>query len=329
MVALARQKAAIGDLDGAARLCLSAVESPRCPPEARVIAGELLGRDVPSWHFLIVRDQVRNLAYRQALQRAVRPGSVVLEIGAGTGLLAMMAAEAGAARVITCEAQPAIALAAQRVIARNGFADRVQIIAKHSSAIDPVADLGGPADVLVSEIVSNDLLGEGVLATMEDAVGRLVRPGGSVIPARGRIVAALAEDLREARARSPSDSGFDLSDFDVLAKTARDFQSDTTRLALRSEPVVLFEFDFASGGPYRPQHTSLQLESSGGDVGGTVQWIDMDLDDAVRLQNPPGTRPPSCWGVVFRPFFRTLHTRAGEAIEVQARHERDALRIWS
>ena len=42
-------------------------------------------------------------AYDAALRRAIRPGCRVLEIGTGSGLLAMMAARAGAAQVVTCE----------------------------------------------------------------------------------------------------------------------------------------------------------------------------------------------------------------------------------
>lgn len=329
MIALARQKAAIGDRLGAARLCLDAIENPGCPPEARAIAAELLGGGVPRWHFVIVRDAVRNMAYQQAIERAVFPGCTVLEIGTGTGLLAMMAARAGAERVVTCEADPAIALAAERVIARNGLSDRVRVIARHSSELDPVADLGGPADVLVSEIVSNDLLGEFALDAMEDAIGRLVKPGGSIIPVRGRILVALAEDQREALTHMPADCGFDLSPFDALGKPFREIPVRDPRTVLRSEPAVLFAFDFSSGGPYPPERASLRLESFGGAVGGTIQWIELDMDDEAFHQNRPGADIGSCWSPVFRPFFRTLETRKGEPVGIESSHDRSAIRIWT
>ena len=92
---------------------------------------------------------------------------------------------------------PTIADMATQIIARNGFSDRVRVIAKHSDTLDVQADLGGPMDILVSEIVSNNLLGEDVLPAHERAVRNLLKPGGRVIPARGAIRVALAEDMRD------------------------------------------------------------------------------------------------------------------------------------
>eukprot|EP00966_Prymnesium_polylepis_P024041 553550-Prymnesium_polylepis.1 len=72
-------------------------------------------------------DERRNGAYHRAICRAVASlpkGSVVLEIGSGSGLLAMMAAKAGASngvRVVGCEMHGVMAVAAQRVVAANGF----------------------------------------------------------------------------------------------------------------------------------------------------------------------------------------------------------------
>jgi type II protein arginine methyltransferase len=97
---------------------------------------------VPKWHFNIVRDDARNAAYEAAIVRAVRPDARILDIGAGTGLLAMMAARAGAKDVITCEMNPAVADAAADIVARNGHADRVRVVPKRSTELDVAADMG-------------------------------------------------------------------------------------------------------------------------------------------------------------------------------------------
>ena len=94
----------------------------------------------------MVRDEARNAAYDAALRRAVTPGMRVLEIGTGSGLLAMMAARAGARHVYTCEVVPQIAQAAREIVARNGYAERITVLDKHSNAIAP-DEIGGPADL--------------------------------------------------------------------------------------------------------------------------------------------------------------------------------------
>jgi len=125
MLALARQLADVGQRDLALDLTARALALEPGDGEARALATDLLSDGVHTWHFSIVRDHPRNKAYEDALRRAIFPGCTVLEIGTGTGLLAMMAARAGAAKVITCEADPAIATAARENVAINGFADRV------------------------------------------------------------------------------------------------------------------------------------------------------------------------------------------------------------
>ncbi len=152
-----------------------------------------INRRVPTWHFSMLHDRERNEAVDRAIRTAVSPGDRVLDIGSGSGLLAMMAARAGAESVVTCESNPAIAAMAAEIVALNGFSDTIRVIAKPSTDLDVEADLGGPVDVVVSEVLAANLIGEGVHTTMEDAVRRLLRPGGRLVPASGDIVVALAE----------------------------------------------------------------------------------------------------------------------------------------
>ncbi|PTS84197.1 hypothetical protein DBR17_08195, partial [Sphingomonas sp. HMWF008] len=173
-------------------LCAEMLAAAPAGSPALNFADAVVGKAVPSWHFTMMRDARRNRAYDAALRRAVKPQSRVLEIGTGAGLLAMMAARAGAREVITCEVNPVIAAAAREVIALNGFADRIRVIGKHSSDLT-LADIGGRADILVSEIVDSSLLGEGVLGAHEAAMRDLVKPGGVVIPGSGAIRVGLID----------------------------------------------------------------------------------------------------------------------------------------
>ncbi|WP_052216269.1 50S ribosomal protein L11 methyltransferase [Sphingomonas sp. ERG5] len=326
MIALARQFRGVDETARAIDLATQALALAPGDGEVRALAADLLSDGVPRWHFFIVRDRLRNDAYEAALRRAIVPGCKVLEIGTGTGLLAMMAARAGA-HVVTCEVDMAVAAAARDVIAVNGLSDRIRVVNKHSTAL-VLADLDGPADILVSEIVSNDMLSEGVLPAHEDVIPRLLKPGATIIPARGQIRVALAEDSGSRRSQVDTASGFDLTAFNRLARPYREVPVASEHLALRSAPTDLFDFDFTTGGPWPDRRSTVALGSTGGTVNGIVQWIALEMDDQGRYENRPATGTPSCWGAIFWPFEHPVDTIAGQIINIAARHEKDRVRVW-
>src|SRR5262249_35825905 len=104
---------------------------------------------ISAWHFTMLHDKRRNDVYESAIARTVK-GKRVLEIGTGTGLLAMLAAKAGAKSVVTCEAVDVIAERAREIIAANGLKDRIAVIAKRSSDLVVGKDLAERAEVLIT-----------------------------------------------------------------------------------------------------------------------------------------------------------------------------------
>lgn len=295
--------------------------------EVKSIAGAVLRRLVPGWHFSIVRDEARNRAYDEALRRNVRPGTRVLEIGAGSGLLAMMAARAGAAEVTSCEANAAIAATAAEIVEANGFAGRVRIVAKHSRDLEVGRDLERPADLLVSEIVSNDILGQDVLGCMENVLGRLTRAEACIIPSHGAIRVALAHYGDLSQQTLGVIDGFDLSAFNRLAPVKALAVGDPA-LTLRSEPQDLFTFDFASGGPFETHRSSVPLVSGGGPVNGIAQWIWLRMDGQGVYENRPAVGSRSCWGVLFHPLGTGIDSVAGDHHIVHGGRDRMSMWLW-
>jgi tetratricopeptide (TPR) repeat protein len=131
------------------------------PDDARLKANlRAAYRDVvPSWHFAMMNDKPRNDAYEAAIHRAAR-GKRVLDIGTGAGLLTMMAARAGALRVTSCETVAVIAERARIIIERNGFGDRVNVIAKRSKDLVVGRDFTERAELLITETFSSGLVSE-------------------------------------------------------------------------------------------------------------------------------------------------------------------------
>lgn len=330
MARMARVLLAMGQSERARSLCERAVAMAPNEGEVLAIAAEIRSRDVPSWHFSLVRDDTRNDAYAAALRRAVGSDSRVLEIGTGTGILAMAAARAGAAEVATCECNPAIAAAATEIVANNGYADRIRVIPMQSGDLEVGVNLDWHADVLVSEIVSNNMLGEGVLTAMEQAVRRLVKPGAKIIPARGTIRVALAEDRKFQTRQMGVVDGFDLSPFNRLAAPNYRIKVGDNRLGLRSGAADLFCFDFSSGGPFPEAIAAVPLSSSGGRVNGIAQWIRLELDKDGWYENAPDTGPAnSAWAVLFYPLARPIEMAAGDILTVHGSHDRSSLRVWA
>lgn len=325
---LAHEFLAQGMKDRAADLALRAADLAPDDKRIRNLVQAVFGAVVPSWHFVMLRDERRNAAYDAALRLAVEPDTRVLDIGSGTGLLAMMAARAGAQHVVTCEMNPAVAAAAARIVALNGFADRVHVIPKISYDLEPEADLGGTVDLIVAEIIGDSMLAESVLPIMQDAVARLLRPGGRVIPSHGQVRVALAylDDHRERTLGSIQ--GFDVSPFNRLAAPTRSVGVRSPNLSLRSEPADLFAFDFQSGAPYHGAKTTLPLSATGGPVNGVIQWLRLQLDEDHVYENRPGTGLSSCWAAVFHEFADEIDPPAGTAVMVNAAHTLTQVRIW-
>ncbi len=131
----------------------------------------------PVEHARMLHDERRTGQYLEAIEAAVRPSDVVLDIGTGSGVLAVAAARAGARQVYAVEASD-IADVAMGVFERNGVQDRVTLIPGWSRQIE----LPEPADLLVTEVIGNEPLEEEILETTLDARARLLAAGARLIP---------------------------------------------------------------------------------------------------------------------------------------------------
>src|SRR5688572_13080954 len=128
-------------------------------------------------HRLMVRDSARTEAFRVALEAAVRPGDVVLDVGAGCGILSLFAARAGARRVYAVE-RTQVARLARDVARLNGFEHVVRVI---EAPIEAVI-LPEPVDVVVSEWLGSIGVDENLLSAVLLARDRWLKPGHRLVP---------------------------------------------------------------------------------------------------------------------------------------------------
>ncbi|MCA9002399.1 MAG: class I SAM-dependent methyltransferase, partial [Planctomycetes bacterium] len=145
----------------------------------------------PGVHRLMLLDRVRTDAYRRALREAVTPDHTVLDVGSGTGILSLFAAQAGAKQVHSAEASDMIHLA-ERIAYTNGLDENIEF---HKGPVEAL-ELPGPVDILVSEWMGYFALAECMFESVLVARDKLLAKGGMMIPHAVDILLAPIEDDR-------------------------------------------------------------------------------------------------------------------------------------
>jgi ribosomal protein L11 methyltransferase len=126
----------------------------------------------------------------RALAGLIRPGVSVLDLGTGSGVLAIAAALLGADRVVAVDVDPLAVRIARENVAQNGVADRVTV--RHGELPQLLASGWQPVDVAVANLTA-DWLTElaGALAAALKGGGILVG-SGVVASSHARVEAAFA-----------------------------------------------------------------------------------------------------------------------------------------
>jgi precorrin-6B methylase 2 len=270
-------------------------------------------------HRWMLRDEVRNEAYRQALTWAVKPDDRVLDMGAGTGFLSVIAAQAGAGKVYAVE-RTAIAEMAVRLVAKNGVADRVEVI--HSDLED--TDIPEKVDVLVSEWMGGLGVDENMLAPLVMARNRWLKPGGIIIPARvtAQLAPAWIQDLEDAQTHWCSrPHGVDLSE--LAADMAND--AHMTQLPISPEQLLAPAQPLWSHDAYtcsleeadRSFVATLDFVAARtGKLNCLVAWFDADMGGGGLLSTSVSA-PPTHWGRFLFPTRSALAVTEGTRIRAE------------
>ncbi|MBN2801414.1 MAG: class I SAM-dependent methyltransferase [Deltaproteobacteria bacterium] len=246
----------------------------------------------------MLEDRVRVDAYAEAIRRVVRPGQVVLDAGSGTGLLACMAALAGAERVYAVERSDAIHMA-EAVVRATGVADRVHLVRADLRAVQ----LPEQVDVVVSETFGALALSEGGFADVASCAARDLRPGGVVIPSAVRLYLA---PVRAAFDAFGVQHGVDLRPLQHLALRRGAVQTLSPE-QLAAEGAVLARLPFPGAGDAQGE---ARFTVDEGPLVGFAAWFTLELAPGVELPTSPRD-PTTHWQQAFLPVA-TQHHGAGE-----------------
>lgn len=266
----------------------------------------------------MMADRVRMDAYAAALGQTVRPGCVVLDIGTGAGMMAMLACRLGARKVYAIE--PADVVHAAREIARaNGLADRIEFIQGVSTRFSPPER----ADVIVSDLRGSLPLFGRHIPSIVDARERLMADGGVLIPRRdtlrGALVSAAERYGKLAGAWDEGGRGFDFS------AARRSAVNTWVRAEFGAENLLSSPADWG----FLDYSTVIEPDVRGsmdwsaaraGTAHGFALWFDAELAEGIGYTSGPHA-PATVYGTAFFPWPTPVELAKGDrvTVELQAR----------
>ena len=287
----------------------------------------LKSRLVPSWHINMMNDNPRNDAYFGAIKLAVSKNDIVLDIGTGSGLLSMMAADSGAKSIITCESSKSISNIAKKIISANGYNDIIKVINKKSTELKVGKDLPEKADLVISEILSSEFVGEDVQSTILDANNRLMKSTGKMIPESGDIrIALIGESPEVSESVSISKVGkFDLTKFNSIS-------GNKVNVQLKEKPNILSDTEiafkinlFGCKNIIEQEKIIVFTAKKSGLCYGLIQWLSINIYKEIKYENIPG-ETTSHWVTPIYLFDKPVRLELEEKIKIKASLFND--RVW-
>jgi protein arginine N-methyltransferase 1 len=271
----------------------------------------------------MIADKARMDPYAFALKAAIKPGSIVLDIGAGTGIHSLLACKFGARRVYAIEPNDVIHLGRELAEAA-GYGDRIEFIQDLSTRVT----LPERADVIVSDLRGQlPLFGSHILAII-DARKRHLAPGGLLIPKRDSLWVALVEarDIYSDIVK-PWDLPYGLPMEPAKRIALNNWSHDSTdsiRSAnLLTHPHRWAVLDYAGIEASDVVSSEVQLEATrNGTAHGWLAWFESELAEGIGFScSPERTRIPEVYGRGFFPLLEPVSISQGDSITLNIQAE--------
>ncbi len=259
----------------------------------------------------MIADPVRSGAYAQALRKTVRSGSVVVEIGTGPGIFAVLACQLGASKVYAIEPSEIIQIA-REVAAANDCTGKIEFFEQLSDRVT----LPARADVILSDLRGILPFFQRHIPAIVDARQRFLGAGGILIPRKDTLWAAIVE--------APKPYGelvdpWEKNPFGQNLKAATELAVNTIKKAYASPSQLLTAhrlwttLDYASvESPDAAGNLEWTVEQAGTGHG-IIVWFDADLADGVGLSNAPGAAE-TVYGSYFFPWTRPTPLVEGQIV---------------
>lgn len=267
-------------------------------------------------HGVMLADVKRNQALAESLAAAIRPGDVVVDLGAGSGLLALVAARQGARKVYAIE-RSSMAAVARRLVAQNGYEGVIEVVEADSFDWQPPER----AQVLISETLGFAVFDEQFRACVADARERMLVPDGRIIPGRIDVHAAPVSPVPGIVDIGRMDDvlGFDFSPLARLFRGAhqRGYVPEESELAL---PRLLCSVDCRTMAMEAVLDAEAVFECRrAGVLAGFALWFAADMGAGITMSSRSPDPDDNHWGQALLGAGERGFVEPGQAIRLALR----------
>jgi type II protein arginine methyltransferase len=259
----------------------------------------------------MLNDADRNSALENMVAGLDLRGRLVLEIGTGCGLMALLFAKYGAEHVYTCEINSDLADIASAAIAHTPYRNRITLHRKSSAALVRSGSLPRPPNIIFTETLDCGVVGEGFFSISRD-ICRVAGPQTQILPSVVRQFGTLVEApaLRKLNEVNIA-CGFDLS--------ALNFHSTQTYFPIREKmheytPLTdtfrLRDYCYVSCKAALPVKVSAYRS---GVADGVISWFEAQFGSEA-VSNGPGTH--GHWHQAFHPLANPTFVSAKASLQL-------------
>ncbi len=254
-------------------------------------------------------DGTRTGAYARAIREVVRQGDVVLDLGSGSGILAILAAKAGARKVYAVERTP-VAQLIEPHAKENGVAGVIEVL--NADILDEKQfHLDIPPRVVIGELLGNFPPAEDQQRLYSTAVRHCV-PDCVTIPLSYRFVfAACSPRCYRSLSRLNDISGVRLLSLAQELRKAHAYRR-LTREELCGPEIPSRSIPITEEAP-QTLHVSLPVTEQR-EVTAVMIGFQATLSAGVELASTPN-HPPTHWLHVLCPVAEPLACSPGDAID--------------
>lgn len=260
----------------------------------------------------MLADKLRMERYRAAISEWVKPGDVVADLGTGMGVLAMMAAQAGASRVYAVDNRQNALDIARHLIEANGLSDRITLVC--ADAREAVVD--EKVDLVVNELIGDFGTDENIYECVREFADSNLKEEGRVLPEQLSTYLVPVQYGDEFRGIWRENyEGLDLSPVleypTQVEPVMRIMQCDPLGLA---QPQELENIRFGIGMPERAMDYPVEFTvDRAGEIQGFMGYFEASLVPGITLANHP-VYPRCHWQTWHWPLHPPRQVSVGETL---------------